>query len=130
MKKEFNIWNEKKKIINNHPDESIVYFKELDIWWCRIGINIGFEQDGKGSSFSRPVLILKKFNQFLFWAIPLSIKLKNNPYYVQCVGSDKIIRSAMISQLKLVSSKRLTDKIGIVEKDSFELIKKRIKDLL
>jgi mRNA interferase MazF len=91
---------------------------------------VGDEQDGKGESFSRPILILKKFNQYVFWAIPLSSKLKKNKYYIPCKGSDGETRAAIISQLRLVSAKRLTNKIGFAEKNSIGEIKKAIKNLL
>jgi len=31
-----------------------------------LGKNIGYEQDGNGSGFSRPVLVVKKFNNQMF----------------------------------------------------------------
>ena len=130
MQKDFKQWYIAKENIHYQPDEQVIYFHERDVWWCRIGVNVGFEQDGKGKSFSRPVVIVKKFNQFVFWAIPLSTKLKKNLYYLPCVCSDGETRAAIISQLRLVSAKRLTDKIGFAKEDSFLAIKKAIKDLL
>ena len=130
MKKDFKEWHTAKEKIHYQADDPGIYFRERDIWWSRLGVNIGFEQDGKGESFSRPVLIIKKFNQFLFWAVPLSGKLKKNPYYVECVCSDGRTRAAMISQLRLISSKRLTDKIGFADSTSLRAIKKAIKALL
>ncbi len=126
--KDFDKWNIEKKKTNsiNKP----IYFKEGDIWWAKIGVNIGFEQDGKGKSFSRPILIIKKFNEHIFWGISLSTKRKNNKYYFNFDSSDGQSRTAILSQLKLVSSKRITDKIGFVENNLLERIKKAIKDLL
>lgn len=129
MKKDFKSWHETKEKIHYQPDDGI-YFRERDVWWCRLGVNVGFEQDGKGASFSRPIVILKKFNQYVFWAIPLSTKLKDNRYYLPCVCSDGVTRAAIISQIRLVSMKRLTDKIEYAEEMSFGSIKKAIKDLL
>jgi hypothetical protein len=43
MKKDFDGWNEKKKDTN----EKIGPFcHERELWWCTLGVNIGFEQDG------------------------------------------------------------------------------------
>lgn len=39
--KDFDGWNEKKKKIGE--DVCNIYFKEREIWWCSIGINIGYE---------------------------------------------------------------------------------------
>ena len=130
MYKDFKKWHSQKEYIHYQPIESGLYFKEGDIWWARLGANVGFEQDGKGESFSRPVLIIKKFNQHVFWAIPLSSKIKDNPYYMECKSMDGRVRSAIISQIKLVSVKRLTDKMSHVESRYLEEIKKAIKGLL
>jgi len=127
--RDYKKWHRAKSKIEEIKDDS-PYFKEGEIWWCRLGANVGHEEDGKGESFSRPVLILKKFNQFVFWALPLSTKVKKNPYYLVCKCDDKRTRAAMTSQLRLVSSKRLTDKITLATKESFLKIKKAIKDLL
>ena len=44
--KNFDGWNVKKKLadakLSNAP-----FFKERDIWWMSIGINVGYEEDGK-----------------------------------------------------------------------------------
>ena len=130
MKKDFKTWSEQKEVIDYQIKNNEIYFREGDIWWSRLGANIGFEQDGKGESFSRPILILKKFNPFIFWAIPLSTKFKNNPYYVGCVSQKGEKRMAIISQIRLMSVKRLTDKIGVVKEVSFKTIRKAVKDLL
>ena len=56
--KQFDKWNEVKK--TTHNSFKNVFFKERDIFWASVGINIGYEQDRKGYIFSRPVLIFKK----------------------------------------------------------------------
>ena len=61
MQKDFDSWAEVKKKIHEKGFNS--YFKERDVWWCRLGVNIGDEEDGKGNSFLRPVLVIKKFNR-------------------------------------------------------------------
>lgn len=64
-----------KENIHNSEDNIPNYFHERDIWWYRLGVNIGFEQDGKGSDSSRPVLIIKKFTRHVAWIIPLTDKI-------------------------------------------------------
>ena len=124
----FDSWNKDKK--ETQEKEHSIYFREAEIWWCKLGINLGDEQDGKGDNFSRPILIIKKFNQFVFLAVPLSTKIKNNKYYFPFKSSNEKERSAIISQIRLISVKRLTDKIGFVEKEKFNQIKKAIRDLI
>ena len=75
-----------------------------------MGINIGNELDGKNEFFNRPVLVLRKFNRFIFYGIPLSSKIKeDNPYYVPIHVKGRTV-SAIISQMRLFDSKRLTDR--------------------
>ena len=80
MPKDFDGWNTNKKHLDKIDQP--VFFREREIWWCSIGINVGHEQDGRGSDYRRPVLVLRKFNRWLFIGVPLSLQIKpNNPYY-------------------------------------------------
>jgi mRNA interferase MazF len=105
-------------------------FKEGEVWWCSVGINIGSETDGKNDKFNRPVLILKKFNFNQFWAIPLTSKIKEeNQFYSKIVIKAKI-SYAQISQLKTSDAKRLQDKIGKISDNELKQIRKKIINLL
>jgi mRNA interferase MazF len=115
--------------IRIHLSESNVYFREKEIWWMSLGVNIGNEQDGKHDKFERPVLILKKFNRHLFLGVPLSSKVKENIYYYKFKNNENYF-CAILSQLKAVSSKRLLRKIGMFPDDDFIKIKERIKNFL
>jgi mRNA interferase MazF len=131
MYKDFWKWHKKKEYINNKENIKSIYFREREVWWCALGVNVGFEQDGKGSEFRRPVLILKKFNQFVFLAVPLSTKTKeNNKYYLQCNLGDGIPRSVIISQIRMLDTRRLMDKLGVLDEKSFFEIKNVIKAIL
>lgn len=130
MEKDFQAWHRIKKEIHNRHESIEVYFHEREIWWCHLGANVGVEQDGKGSTFSRPMLILKKFNRNMFWGISLSTKLKASPYYSEYTDIKKIKRSAVIPQLRLVSTRRLISKMDLMNIEDFGKIKKAIKDLL
>jgi hypothetical protein len=45
--KDLDRWNELKKKIDSYPADNVPYFHEREIWFCSIGHNVGFEQDGK-----------------------------------------------------------------------------------
>ena len=60
MKKDFQTWHHAKAQIDEKDRR--VFFHEREIWFCHLGVNIGFEQDGKGESFGRPVVVFRKFN--------------------------------------------------------------------
>lgn len=134
MKKDFKQFNEWNVLKQEHDKKSRpvnpVFCKERDISWISFGINIGDEEDGKGQYFERPVLVIKKFNNNLFWGCALSTKIKdNNPYYLK-VSTKEGLQSVIISQLRLYDTKRLHGKIGFVSKDDFQKIKTAIKKLL
>jgi mRNA interferase MazF len=104
MEKNFDGWNEQKK--NIHARGGDVFFHEREVWWCSLGVNIGFEQDGTNELFERPILIVKKFNRDVLWILPLTRSDKENQYYVPItVGDDN--STVILSQLRLISSKRL-----------------------
>jgi mRNA interferase MazF len=94
-----------------------------------VSLNIGDEQCGKGARSVRPVLILKKFNNHFFLAIPLSSKQKDNKYYYNFEFKEKK-QSAVICQVKCFSAKRLCDLYGELNEDLFKSIKKKVGKLL
>jgi len=106
------------------------YFQERDIWWASIGMNIGHEENGKHGKFERPVLILKKFNKHLILIVPLSSKLKdNNKYYHQVLISNQP-SSVIVSQIRIMSSKRLIRKMGQTDVKNFESLKRSIRNFI
>lgn len=56
--KRFDEWNILKKKVNDITDD--LFVSQREIWYAQLGINIGNEEDGKGTAFKRPVLIIKK----------------------------------------------------------------------
>ncbi len=115
--KEFDKWIQKKKDCHFRPKNPPL-FKERDIWWISVGVNVGFEEDGKHDNFVRPVLIIKKFNRELFLGVPMSTKLKDNKYYIP-VSVKKQTVSVMISQLRVFSSKRIWNKLAELDEGDF-----------
>lgn len=129
MKKDFDKWNErKKKIADRNVDNPKVIFRDREVWWCSVGVNVGIEQDGKGRNFERPVLILRKFNKHIFLGIPLTTKQKNLnlPFYFKLKGA-KTESIAILSQIRLFSSKRLLRRIEKTSPNLFQDIKKQLK---
>ena len=133
MKKDYKKWHIKKTMINKI--EPRPFFHEREIWFCYLGANVGFEQDGQGDDFMRPVLVIRKFNNEIIWVIPLTksnktIKKKAERYYFSFCFLPNTKSLAILSQIRLVDARRLAYKIGeIGAKDFLELIKK-LKALL
>ncbi len=131
MYSQYNNWNEIKITIEN--ENIIVGFKERDIFYMNMGKNIGFEQDGKGENFVRPVVIIKGFNKNMFFGIPLSTKIKEGKFYYkfQFQKKDELVENiALLSQMRLFSTKRLLNKIGVISKEDFIKMKNEFKSLI
>lgn len=125
--KQFHTWHILKEQL--HKKKRLIYFHEREIWFCSLGVNVGFEQDGKNDWFERPILILRKFNAFIFWAIPLSSSQKIGEYYHAYKIQGRQY-TAILSQLRLLDSRRLSRKVITMPKSDFDQIVTKIKDLL
>lgn len=122
--KDFDSWNNLKK--TTHESGEHKWCNERDVWWCHLGTNIGFEQDGKGEARLRPVLVVKKFNQFVCLVVPLSTKLKKNRYYIEFNNDKEVPSAAIISQIRLIDTKRLFKRESKLPQEDFARIKKAI----
>ena len=117
-KKDFDGWNENKKEINSKDME--LFFHEREVWWCKLGINIGFEQDGKNSQYARPVVILKKYGMNACLTVPLTTRDKDDKYHLDLgLINDKTAR-AILSQIRFLDKKRLINKVDTISKDKFK----------
>ena len=128
MNKDFKKWHNKKSQVDEI--EKRPFFHEQEIWFCHLGVNVGFEQDGSGEDFQRPVVIIKKFNSEVCWIIPLSKTNKRNKYYFPFPFNEKITSVAIISQIRLLDAKRLSRKIGNIREKDFEGLINKIKALM
>jgi len=126
--KDFDGWIAKKKEYHYRKTKPPM-FKERDIWWASIGVNVGFEEDGKHEKFIRPVLVIKKFNQELFLGIPMSTKIKDNRYYVQVTVKNKTV-SVLISQIRVFSAKRIQDKLAELDEADFVKLRKEVTKMI
>lgn len=113
MKKDFKRWHGKKEQIDGK--NSRVFFHEREIWFAHLGANVGFEQDGKGESFGRPILVFRKFNNEVFWGVPLTTREKGGKFYLPIELGDGVPRKAILSQLRLFDAKRLYQKVVTVD---------------
>ncbi len=104
-----------------------ILFKEGEVWWASIGINLGEEIYGKGAKFRRPVLIFKKLTHNSFLGLPITGQEKIGNWYVpiQLPGRP---RSAMLHQARVFDRKRLSTYIGTIKQYDFENIKDKFQD--
>lgn len=133
MKKDFQKWHNKKAQVDDIKKRP--FFHEREIWFCYLGINIGFEQDGSGEDFLRPILVVRKFNNEIFWGVPLTksknkISKKAEQYYFAFSFKDSTKSVAILSQIRLIDARRLSRHIGIMSDDEFGRLKEKLKVLL
>lgn len=125
--KYFSKWNCLKEKLHSRNKEQ--YFKERDVFWASIGINIGYEQDGKGEIFSRPVPIVKKYGKNIFFGIPLSTQIKEGSFFFSFdLNLQK--SNALLVQGRTYDSKRLENKIGKISQKDFMKLKIKLRELL
>lgn len=124
-------WNIKKQNIQffERELEEEIYFKEGDVWWCAIGINIGDESFGKGEVFRRPVLIVKKLSSNLCVVLLMTSKQKFGTWFFNITLNNEIV-CVMLYQIRTLDKKRFQLKIGELDISIFDLIKEKLKTLL
>ena len=124
--KDFDNWNIRKKKIekNRWP-----YFKEWQIWNFSLWVNVWVESYWKWNDFARPVLVVKKFNNKMFFWIPLTTRNSWNKYIESIWNINWKESFLSISQLKIFSNKRLLNKISSLSKDDLLNIKQKIRDI-
>lgn len=119
--KDFDGWNLQKKALNERTE--FPGFKKREIWYASIGVNIGYEIDGKNSQFERPVLVLHKINRQSAVVVPLtSTSATRGSYYVEYVFNGQR-KSANIAQVRTVDARRFQRKVGMMSQADFNHIR-------
>lgn len=120
-------WSIKKKELTRVDRE--VLFKEGEIWWCSLGLNIGTETYGKGPEFKRPVLIFKRLSSQNCLILPITSKAKNGSWFIEvdCLGEKRWV---MLHQIRMINLKRLKSRIAVASGFDFLKIKKEFEQLL
>ncbi len=110
----FDYWNIIKKRLHFLPQEP--FFQEGEIWWCSLGMNIGYEYNGKNINYERPVLIICKISNDMAWVLPISSQTKEHEFRFLI---EEFHSQVIMSQPRTVSSRRLLRKIGPLSCDDF-----------
>ena len=124
--KDFDTWNVKKK---NAELENGRLYTTREIWWCRLGLNIGSEQDGSGEEFLRPCIIVRGFGPKVCMVFPLTTSLNKHPLRISLGDVDGKNASALLSQMRSIDTRRLVEKIGFLDKEKFDELRKNARNL-
>lgn len=131
-KKNFKKWHHKKAQVDGIAKRP--FFHEREVWFCHVGANVGFEQDGGGKDFLRPIVIIKKFNNEVLWALPLTksdkkLNKKIEKYYYAFSFIKGVKSRAILSQVRLIDARRLSYKISEISEADFKSLIEKLKAL-
>jgi mRNA-degrading endonuclease toxin of MazEF toxin-antitoxin module len=107
--KDFDNWNEVKKKIDYLSSRKTVKLGE--IYWCKLGLNIGTEQNGREGNFERPVIVIKKFSNRSVLVAPLTTQSHKGTWYFDIILFDRK-QQIVLNQVKPIDTKRLLNSIG------------------
>lgn len=130
---DFNKWNKiKKNVAIKFKSPNC---KKGEVWWCTIGKNIGVEQGCKNGDFTRPILVIRVFNQSMFWGTPITSSDRNDKkskssFYYNIDNIPKLKGFVNLSQLRLFDNKRLIRKIIKIDSKILNEIRMLIKSLI
>jgi len=118
--------------VQNHKPPLV---REGEIWWCRMGENIGTEISGKGKEFTCFAIIHTKLSKYSYLVIPTTTKLwskngksKENDRFVKFVHQ-KVEMLACLSQIRVIDYRRLKNKLGDLDQKDFDDICRGFEDL-
>ena len=126
--KDFDSWNGTKKAIDSKGSGAFCHARE--VWWCSLGVNIGFEQDGTGKAFDRPVVVIRGFNEHVFFGAALTGRRRFGRYYFPIGMIEGRDASVILSQVRLIDSKRLIKKIATLDEKIFSKLKVAMQQAL
>lgn len=130
MEKDFDKWDRCKKRIDARKERDTPFTREGAVWLCSFGLNVGYEQNGMGALYGRPVLVVKKFNNRMYWIVPLPSKQKEYDFYFNFTDQDGNNVSAILAQLRLVSPKRFIREMYIMPEQTLSAICGSLIDFL
>ena len=130
MENDFDRWNEIKKRLAGNASRPPAFPKNGEVWMCTLGRNLGREQDGGMRDFSRPVLVVKKFNNEIFWVVPLSTKQKPLDFYFNYADPNGTPVAVVLAQLRLVSINRFRRDIYVLPATLLDEVRVRLRAFL
>ncbi len=127
---DFDKWNEIKKKVDAREIGPKPFPKYGEVWMCILGKNIGREQNGGGQNYSRPALVIKKFNNEIFWILPLSTKQKDIDFYYNFTDINNEKVSVILSQIRLIHIKRFERNIYEMNLNNLKEIKRKLQEYI
>lgn len=123
-RKDYRAWSVVKQALDKGPEN--IYIRNGEIRWVAIGVNVGSEIDGKGVSYTRPCLILHVIGSSLALVVPFTSKSKQNTQFYHKVSLRHFESCLCLSQIRVVSQKRIFKRIVKIPAQEFMQLKKLV----
>ena len=81
-------------------------------------MNVGNEVFGKSQDYTRPVLVVRRFNRDLFLGVPLTSTLSGSPYYHEITFKGNR-QSVLLRQIRTFDSRRVYNVMGRLPESQF-----------
>jgi mRNA-degrading endonuclease toxin of MazEF toxin-antitoxin module len=72
---------------------------------------------------------MRKFNKNIFYGLPITSKKKDDIFHL-IINSGEVQGSVILSQMRLIDSKRLSHLFSKITNKELDLVKKKLKDLI
>src|SRR5436190_20012993 len=80
--------------------------------------------------YERPVLILRGFSPHVCLVVPLTTSEKRDRFYIAAGMVEGKRAAAIVSQIRLIDTRRLINKVGTLDRAIFNAIRKAARKLL
>lgn len=128
MQKDFDAWSGQKKSIDARTQH--INYHEREAWWCWLGVNVGYEQDGTGTEYRRPVVILRGLSSKTCLVVPLTTSEREHKLRPSVGRVDGKEARALLSQIRVIDTRRLSQKIEYLPQEVFEDLKARVREMI
>ncbi len=126
--KNFDKWFPRKKRLQQR--DGPIHFREGEVWWCSLGVNLGTEMDGKNDFFERPVIILRRFGDHDLVVVPTTSQKKVGIFYFSISDVYGMSITVLLSHPRFISNKRLLRQYTSISEEMLRVVKKAIVSLI
>lgn len=124
MKKDFDNWNKIKQKTDEQKNIFIPRTGEVCI--CSLGVNIGFESNGKNKNFVRPVLVIKSYRKSGAIVLPLTSKYKDDIFHFKLDAYSFV----KLSQIRFMDIKRFKRRLFKIDPDMLVKIRNKLFEVI
>jgi mRNA-degrading endonuclease toxin of MazEF toxin-antitoxin module len=136
-KKELQSQIQHQKSLPKEEQKKIVYINNREVWYAKLGMNLGSESNWK-KNFRRPMLVIKKVGS-MFFVAPMTTKGQDNifhheirsaTYNLEEYSNIPEISRVQLSQVRIIDRWRFLERIGTISENDFFTIKKKLSELI